>query len=124
MEVTKPADETVATSASEVAQPTAGLAIVLSFASLTMAVSWVVLPSDENVSTVSDSATLAATRVTVTVAVSVTESELAVIVAMPSPTEVTSPSSEIVATSTSDVTQLTAGLTIVLSLASFAVTVS
>ena len=59
-EVTKPADEPVATSASDVAQLSAGLAIVLSFASLTMAVSWGVLPSDENVSTVSDSATLAA----------------------------------------------------------------
>ena len=55
MEVTKPADETVATNASEGAQLRPGLAIVLSFASLTMAVSWVVLPSAENVSTVSDS---------------------------------------------------------------------
>jgi hypothetical protein len=124
MEVTKPADETVATNASDVAQLSAGFAIVLSFASLTMAVSWVALPSAENVSTELDSAMLAATRVTVTVAVSVMESELAVIVAVPSPTEVTSPPSEIAATSASDVAQLSAGLAIVLSFASLTMAVS
>ena len=60
-EVTSPAGETVAISASDVTQLTVGLAIVLSFASLTVAVSWVVLPSDQNESAVWDNSTLAAT---------------------------------------------------------------
>ena len=60
-EVTSPSSEILATRVSDVTQLIAGLTMVLSFASFAVTVSWVVLPNDENVSTVSDSVTLAAT---------------------------------------------------------------
>ena len=59
--VTKPADETVATAVFVDDHVTVGLAIVLSLASFTVVVSWVVSPSDGNVSVVGDSSRVDAT---------------------------------------------------------------
>ena len=53
-EVTRPADDTVATSAFDVAHVTVAPSIVSPFASVTVAVSWVVSASEANVSADSD----------------------------------------------------------------------
>ena len=55
--VTIPAAETVATVVSDDAQVTVGLAIVLSFASFTVAVSVAVSPNDTRLSVVGDNVT-------------------------------------------------------------------
>ena len=52
--VTSPADDTVATDAADVAHVTDGLGITSLFASVTVAVSWVVSSSEANVSVDSD----------------------------------------------------------------------
>jgi hypothetical protein len=62
--------------------------------------------------------------VTVTEAVALSEPEVTVIVAVPSPTEVTSPADDTVATDAADVAHETVAPGIVLSLASFTVAVS
>ena len=56
-EVTSPADETVATVVSDDAHVTVGLAIVLSFASFTVAVSVAVSANDEKLTLSVDSVT-------------------------------------------------------------------
>jgi hypothetical protein len=61
IEVTNPSAEIVAIRVSDVAQLTVGLTIVLSFASLPLAVSRVVSPSAVNESAGSDSVMLTAT---------------------------------------------------------------
>ena len=60
-EVTSPADETVAVSVSDELHVTVGLAIVLSFASFTVAATVVVPPIDMSVSVSGDSVTELAT---------------------------------------------------------------
>ena len=65
--VTRPADDTVATAAFDVAHVTVALAIVAPFWSLTVAVSWVVAVSEAKVSWESDNSTLVATGVGVEV---------------------------------------------------------
>ena len=65
--VTRPAEDTVATAAFDVAHVTVALAIVAPFWSLTVAVSWVVAVSEAKVSWESDNSTLVATGVGVEV---------------------------------------------------------
>jgi hypothetical protein len=77
--VTRPADDTVATAAFDVAHVTVALAIVAPFWSLTVAVSWVVAVSEAKVSWESDNSTLVATGVGVEVEVSVPELGLVVV---------------------------------------------
>jgi len=61
MAVTRPADETVAVPASVDAQVTVGLTIVLPFASLTVADSWDVAPSEAKLRLVTERVTLDST---------------------------------------------------------------
>jgi hypothetical protein len=68
-----------------------------------------------------DTVTVEAAWLTVTVAVALAEPEVAVIVALPSATEVTSPADDTVAIEEFDVAQVTVGLAIVLPTASFTV---
>ena len=77
--VTRPADDTVATAAFDVAHVTVALAIVAPFWSLTVAVSWVVAVSEVKVSWESDNSTLVATGVGVEVEVPVPELGLVVV---------------------------------------------
>ena len=60
-EVTRPADDTVATDAADVAHETVAPGIVLSLASFTVAVSVAVSPSEAKFTVVGDSVTEAAT---------------------------------------------------------------
>jgi hypothetical protein len=119
--VTSPADETVATPSAEVAHVTVGFGIVLLFASFTVATSVVVSSTDAKLRLVGDSVIDVATWLTVAVTVALTDPEVAVIVAVPSATAVTSPADETVATPWADVAHVTVGLGIVLLFASFAV---
>ena len=112
-EVTRPVDDTVATAVSDVAHVMDGLGIVSPFASVTVAVSWVVSVREANVSTESDKDTPAATWATVAVAVALADPDVAVIVAEPSPTEVTRPVDDTVATEAADVVHVTVALAIV-----------
>ena len=81
----------------------------------------VVSPAKVKLKLVGDRVRDAATWLTVTLAVSLTESEVAVIVAVPFATEVTSPAAETVATDSSDVAQATVASGIVLLFASLTV---
>jgi hypothetical protein len=102
--VTRPADDTVATAASDVAHVTVALAIVAPFWSLTVADSWDVAPSEARLRLVTERVIEVAVCVTatVTVAVAVAEPDVAVIVAVPSATAVTRPDDETVATDAAD----------------------
>ena len=122
-DVTRPAEETVATDAADVAHVTVAPDIVLSLASLTVAVSVAVSPSEAKLTVVGDSVIDVATWATVTEAVALSEPDVAVIVAEPSATEVTRPAEETVATDAADVAHVTVAPDIVLSLASFTVAV-
>ena len=96
--VTRPDDETVATDAADELHDTLAPLIVAPFWSLTVAESCCVAPKDEKLRLVADSVIEVATgKVTVTVAVALADPEVAVIVAVPSATEVTSPVDETVA---------------------------
>jgi len=77
-------------------------------ASVTVAVSVTVSPIDVRVVVSGDIETRLATCATVTVAVALTEPDVAVIVAVPSATEVTSPVGDTVATDELDVAHVTA----------------
>ena len=96
--VTSPADETVATAVFVDDQVTVGPDITVPPASLTVAARVTVSPTDVNVFSLGDSSTVDAAWATVTEAVVLAEPEVAVIVAVPSATEVTSPADETVAT--------------------------
>jgi hypothetical protein len=120
-EETWPADETVATDSSDVAQATVGFEMTLPPPSTPVATIVVVSPAKLKLKLVGDSVRDAATWLTVTVAVALTESEVAVIVAVPFATEVTSPTDETVATDSSDVAQATVASGIVLLFASLTV---
>ena len=71
-----------------------------------------VAASETNVSVDSDNERVAATCATVTVAVAVSDPEVAVMVAVPSATEVTRPVEDTVATAASDVAHVTVALAI------------
>ena len=76
-------------------------------ASFTVAVTVAVSPTDVNVFDVGDSSTDEATRLTVIVEVAVSELDVAVIVALPLPTAVTTPDEDTVAMDELDVVQVT-----------------
>ena len=76
-------------------------------ASFTVAVTVAVSPTDVNIFDVRDSSTDEATRLTVIVEVAVSELDVAVIVALPLPTAVTTPEEVTVATDAFDVDQMT-----------------
>ena len=101
-EVTRPVDDTVATASFDVVHVMDGLGIVSPFASVTVAVIWVVSASVPNVSIESDKDAATATWATVTVAVALADPDVAVIVAEPSATEVTRPVDATVATDADD----------------------
>ena len=118
---TKPVAVTVATLGVVATHVTVASGMTLPAGSFTVATIDAVSPIDERVREVGDSSTLDVTWPTVTDAVALTEPEVAMIVAVPSATEVTKPTAEIVATVVSDDAHVTVGLAIVLSLASFTV---
>jgi hypothetical protein len=122
--VTRPEEDTVATDALDVAHDTAALLIVAPFWSLTVAESCCVAPIDENERLVGDSVTVEAAWDTVAVAVALTEPDVAVIVAVPLATEVTSPADDTVATDELDVAHVTVAPDIVFPTASFTVAAS
>ena len=105
--VTRPADETVATDELDVAQVTSASEITVPPASLTVATRVVVSPSDWKVKEFGDSSTTAATWLTIAVAVALADPDVAVMVAVPSVTAVTSPAEETVTIDASDVAQVT-----------------
>ena len=119
--VTSPADDTLAIEELDVAHVTVELTIVLSFASFTVATKDAASLMDVNDRLVGASVTEAAACDTVTAAVWFTEPDMAVIVADPSAPAVTNPADDTVATDELDVAQVTVGLAIVLSFASFTV---
>ena len=119
--VTSPADETVAIKAEDVAQVTSAPEITVPPASLTVATREAVSPSDWKVKEFGDSSTTAATWLTVAVAVALTDPDVAVMVAVPSMTAVTSPAAETVATEASDVAHVTVGFEITVPPASLTV---
>ena len=123
-EVTRPADETVATVVSEDAHVTVAPDISVPAASFTVTLNVTVSSMLVKVFVLGDTVTVDATWLTVTEAVALSEPEVAVIVAVPSATEVTRPASETVATVVSDEAHETVAPDIVLSLASFTVAVS
>jgi len=92
--------------------------------SFTVATIVAVSSIDERVREVSDSSTLDVTCPTVTEAAAFTEPEVAMIVAVPFEAAVTNPAAETVATVVSDDAQVTEGLAIALSFASFTRAVS
>jgi hypothetical protein len=124
IEVTRPADETVATDAADVAHVTVAPDISVPPASFTVTLNVTVSSMVVKVFVLGDTVTVDATWLTVTEAVAVSEPEVAVIVAVPSATEVTRPAVETVATVVSDVLHVTVAPTIVLSFASLTVAVS
>jgi len=76
-------------------------------ASFTVGTNVTVSPTDVNIFDVGDSSTDEATRLTVIVEVAVSELDVAVIVALPLPTAVTTPEEVTVATDAFDVDQVT-----------------
>ena len=122
--VTRPDDETVATVVSEDAHVTVAPGMTLPAGSLTVATIVAVSSIDERVREVGDSSTVDVTCPTVTEVAAFTEPEVAMIVAVPFEAAVTNPAAETVATVVSDDAQVTVGLAIVLSFASFTRAVS
>ena len=106
-EVTRPADETVATDAADVVHVTVAPETAFPPASFTVAVNVVVLPIDTKASEVVVNSTVDTTWLTVTDAVALPKPEVAVMVAVPLPTTVTSPADETVATDAADVVHVT-----------------
>ena len=102
IEVTRPADETVATDAADVAHVTVAPDISVPPASFTVTLNVTVSSMVVKVFVLGDTVTVDATWLTVTEAVAVSEPEVAVIVAVPSATAVTSPADETVAIVVSD----------------------
>ena len=123
-EVTRPAEETVATDATDVLHETVAPDIVLSFASLTVAVRVAVSASEAKLTVVGDSVIEAATCATVTEVVAVNEPNVAVTVTEPSATAVTSPADDTVATDAADVVHETVTPDITVPPESFTVAVS
>ena len=112
--VTSPADDTVATPSADVVHVTVGLGIVLLFASFTVGTSDAVSSTDTKLRLVGATVIDVATWLTVAAAVAFTEPELAVIVADPFATAVTSPADETVAIEEFDVVHVTVGFEITL----------
>jgi hypothetical protein len=106
-EVTSPADDTVATAASEVVQVTVTPDMVVPWASFTVAAMVTVSPIEVSVLEVGVTSTDATAWLTVIALVAVNGPNVAVMVALPSATEVTSPDDETVAIAASEVDQVT-----------------
>ena len=123
-EVTRPEEDTVATDAADVVHETVAPDIVLSFASLTVAVRVAVSASEAKLTVVGDSVIEAATCATVTEVVAVNEPNVAVTVTEPSATAVTRPAVETVATDALEVLHVTVTPDITVPPESFTVTVS
>ena len=122
--VTRPADETVAIDELDVAHVTVAPEIVAPPVSFTVATSVVVSASEAKLRLVGESVTEAAVWATEIPAVPLTEPDVAVIVADPAATPVTSPPDETVATDEFDVVHVTDAPEIVAPAASFTVGVS
>ena len=122
--VTSPAEDTVAMDEFDVPHVTVAPDIVLPTASLTVAVRVTVSPTDVKVLVFGDSVTVEAVCDTVTVAVPLAEADVAVIVALPSATEVTRPADETVTTDEFDVAHETVAPLIVLPTSSLTVAAS
>ena len=122
--VTSPADDTVATEEFDVVHVTVVPDIVFPPASLTIAVSVTVSPTDVKVLVLGEIVTVEAVWDTVAVAVLLAEPDVAVIVAVPSATEVTNPADDTVAIEEFDVVHVTVAPLIVLPTASFTVATS
>ena len=122
--VTSPADDTVATDEFDVPHVTVAPDMVLPTASLTVAVRVTVSPTDVKVLVFGDSVTVEAVCDTVTVAVPLAEADVAVIVALPSATEVTRPADDTVATDEFDVAHETVAPLIVFPVPSLTVAAS
>jgi hypothetical protein len=123
-EVTRPVLDTVATASFDVVHVTVAPSMTWPFASVTVAVSWVVSVSEPNVSIESDKDTAAATWPTATLAVALASPEVAMIVAEPSATEVTRPVLDTVATEATDVVHVTVAPSMTWPFASVTVAVS
>ena len=121
---TKPEAVTVATVGVVETHVTGAPGTTLPPGSLTVATIVAVSSIDERVREVGDSSTLDVTCPTVAEVAAFTEPEVAMIVAVPFKAAVTSPAAETVATVVSDDAQVTVGLAIVLSFASFTRAVS
>jgi len=106
-EVTRPADETVAMPVTVETHVTGAPGMAVPPASLTVAVSVSVSAIDAKESEVGDTSMLDRTCSTVTADVAVNDPEVAVTVAVPSVTAVTSPADETVAMVESDVVHVT-----------------
>ena len=106
-EVTSPADDTVATAASEVVQVTVTPDMAAPWASFTVATMVMVSPIELKDFSVGVTSTDAAAWLTVIALVAVNDPNVAVIVALPSATEVISPDDETVAIAASEVDQVT-----------------
>jgi len=122
--VTKPEAVTVATVGVVETHVTGAPGTTFPAGSLTVATIVAVSSIDERVRKVGDNSTLDVASPTVTEVAAFTEPEVAMIVAVPFKTAVTSPAAETVATVVSDDAQVTVGLAIVLSFASFTRAVS
>ena len=105
--VTSPADETVATDELDVVHVTVAPDIAVPPASLTVAVSVTVSPTDVKVFVLGETVTVEAVWLTVTAAVALTDPDVAVMVALPFATAVTKPDDETVATDEFDVAHVT-----------------
>ena len=123
-EVTRPDDETVATDEFDVVHVTVAPDMVAPPVSFTVATSVVVSASEAKLRLVGESVTEAAVWATEIPAVPLTEPDVAVIVADPAATPVTSPADDTVATAASDVNHVTDAPDIVAPPASFTVGVS
>ena len=122
--VTNPAEETVATAASEDDHVTVAPVITDPAASFTVAVSVAVSPTDEKASEVGESATVATTWVTVTEVAPAAVPETAMIVVDPEAIEVTNPAAETVATLVAFETHVTSAPDMAVPPASFTVAAS
>ena len=105
--VTSPADETVATDEFDVVHVTVAPDIAVPPASLTVAVSVTVSPTDVRVFVLGDTGTDEAAWDTVAVAVLLADPDVAVIVALPPATAVTKPDEDTVAMDELEVDQVT-----------------
>jgi len=121
--VTSPADETVATEASDDDHVTVAPDITDPDASFTVALNVTVSPRDAKLFVLGETVTLVGTWPIVTEAVPVAEPEVPVIVVLPSATEVTSPTDETVATAASEDDQVTVAPEITEPAASFTVVI-
>ena len=123
IEVTNPADETVAAEVLDEDHETVAPVITDPAASFTVAVSVAVSPTDEKASEFGERATVAATWLTVTEVAPAAAPETAMIVVDPEAIEVTNPADETVATAALVDDQVTAAPVITVPPASFTVAV-